>query len=294
MLTNLFSGFFATPSAFDTEDLYTLLIDVLPAFDALAQYVIECKSPGALALRAELETTDPRFYIHVHSQFYTLGQALNSFDPSETAIRNLIGVHIINESLVRVLEELESRFWKRKDRRVRLACDKIGFQFNPDETFPQLRGLREVLPDDIEQNKDFVRGLKDIIHLASTREAKRQQLLQRLQDAYILLSDLQPSTVHDELSCPFSLESYPSKHVRKFANLMFKMIQQNWCCECRANKPHTDRKTHLSLTEYRHFNMAPVGGPFYLHRKTEFRILLPSGSDDCEWRDTLIGVKEQG
>lgn len=293
MLTNLLTVWFTTPS-FDTEDLYALLIDVLPAFDALAQYAIECKSSDTVALHAEIETTDPRFYIHVHSQFYTLSQALNSFDPAETAVRHRTGAPIINESLVRVLEELESRFWKRKDRRVQLACDKIGFQIKSNKTFPQLRGLREALPDDIEQNKDFVSGLKDIIHLASTKEAKRQQLLQRLQDAYILFSDLHPSTVHDDLSCPFSLESYPSKHVRKFANLMFKMIQQNWCCECRANKSHTDRKTHLSLTKYRHFDMAPVGGLLHLNRRAEFRILLPSGSHDCGWQDTFVDVKEQG
>ncbi|KAI1453627.1 subtilase [Annulohypoxylon moriforme] len=201
----------------------------------------------------------------------------------------------VRNNLLGVLSELESRFLSWKSYEVGLACKRIGLERRKEnETFPKLRALRRILPEDYSPDEKFVDALTIIIRIDNKRVDKRERLLQNLDRALGFFFSFQPFGADFDSSCPIRFSDYPWKHLWKLTKTLFNVIEKNWACQCSISPSHANRKTRLNLTHHQRFETAPTPGQVLSNSKALFRILFPTAnSRETEWQDTEISVKNR-
>ncbi|KND93691.1 hypothetical protein TOPH_01468, partial [Tolypocladium ophioglossoides CBS 100239] len=281
----------------DVDDLHELLLAVLPAFATLARDIIDGADDATTALRAVLDKSDPRFYFEFYSSIFALNGIFHVTDLARSAQNHTADEEKIRTTLMLVLDELESRFLSRRRLPI-LVPTGFSLDNSNDETYPKLRALRRSLPEDGATDQTTINRLRDIVRIASSNPAKRSTLLCRLEQANIFSGpQFACPDNNDGLPCPVRFEAYPSKHVRRLANSLHRLLQQRWSCNtscgCRVTA-HIARKTQLSLTAYRHFETAPVHNQISSASQARFRILFPTGHGAFEWQDSQIHVNDQG
>ncbi|KAK1254162.1 hypothetical protein MKX08_008157 [Trichoderma sp. CBMAI-0020] len=274
------------------EDIYELLVAVLPTFIALAEinYSLLEAAENSEALRS--------FYIDFKAKAYNLHSALHIWGPFET-LQRLSAEDEIRDELSRVLHELETRFlsWNSKNARV---CRRLGLQRKEGEAYPKLRALRRILPDDDRLDEESVTALTAIVRIDNNRAAKQKQLLRSLQSASSFLYDLQPSSIEDGSSCTTRFTDYPLQHIKGLTKTLFEVLSKNWPWPCHclgaSHLPqcpvasHVNRKTRLNLTQHQRFETAPRHGQSLSRTKALFRILFPTDMPSEHWQDTEIVI----
>lgn len=279
-------GLGAAPAC-DIKDIYGLLIAVLPAFTALAD------STRKRLEASEGGTTTLDFYLHFNAKMVNLHTVLFVWDPTERVQRLSADEDEVRNNLLRILDELESRFLSWKINEVGSACRRLGLERRK-ETYPKLRALRRILPEDDNPGEELVSTLTAIIRIDNKRAGKRGRLLQNLDQALGFFYSLQPFGAESDSSCPIRFSDYPLKHVWKFTKTLFEVIQKNWCCQCPSSPSHVGRKTRLNLTHYQRFETAPTKGQVLRNSRALFRILFPTTSSrNTEWQDTEIAVQDR-
>jgi len=169
------------------------------------------------------------------------------------------------------------------------------------ERFSKLQALRRNLilpeedqvPDAILEDKDYLTILRDIVNIGSTVERHRMRTSTRLEKCVKHFQTLGYPPTGSE-SPQTSLKKYPSQHVRDLATSLFKYLQMHWRCLCSKYEPHRVRKTQLSSTSHRRFEVeSPYSDIRVDAEKAEamFQILLSTPSGSPEWQDTEVHVK---
>ncbi|KAJ4315293.1 hypothetical protein N0V84_008449 [Fusarium piperis] len=265
-----------------SEDMYELLVAVLPTFNAIAE-------------RACSDVSDPQsrthtFYIHFYEKIFSLQAFFQKWDPTEIAQGISADEVEVKRNLVRVLDELENRFVSKKGREAGPAFQRLGFE-RRDEAYPKLQALKRILPDDGTLSEDFFADVNSIIRIDNKSSEKRESLLQNLSKALHFFYGMLPSTRESGSPCPLRFEDYPLKHVWKLTKKLFDVVQRNWCCQCSS---HAKREARLNLTQCQRFETALVRGQVISSSEARFRILFPITSLDAVlWQDTEIAVKNR-
>jgi hypothetical protein len=274
----------------DTGDIYDLLIAVLPTFIALADDNIP-KWPEA----SESGTAMLNFYLHFKVKMFNLHAVLCIWDPTEWVQRLSVDEDEVRNNLIRVLDELESRFLSWKSKAAGSACRRLGLERRKDETYSKLRALRRILPEDDKISEELVSILTAIIRIDNKSAEKRERLLRNLDEAFSFFYSLQPVGAESDLSCPIRFSDYPLKHLWKLTERLFDVIQKNWRCQCSSSPSHVSRKTRLNLTHHQRFETAPTKGQVIPNSRALFRILFPTTNAlNAEWQDTEIAVNNRG
>lgn len=287
-------SFKAPASVCSIEDTYELLVAVLPTFIALAEtnYSLLEVTENNEALKSfyigfKADAFNLHSALHIWGAFETLQKL--STDECEDEIRN---------ELSRVLHELENRFlsWSKNAR----VCKTLGLQRKEGETYPKLRALERLIPDDDRLDEDFVTALTAIIRIGNSSSSKRNQLLHSLQSASSFLYDLQPSSTEDGSSCTTRFTDYPLQHLKGLTKTLFDVLSKNWPwpCQCLGTShlpqcpvaTHINRKTRLNLTQHQRFETAPRHGQSLSRSKALFRILFPTDMPNDQWQDTEIVI----
>ncbi|KAI0446279.1 subtilase [Xylaria telfairii] len=282
----------AAAPAGDLENIYHLLIAVLPTFFDLAGYMRK-------HLEARVGSTQMQdFYLHFMSKVFNLHAVLCVWDPTELVQKLSTDEVEVQKNLIRVLHKLESRFLSWKSTEGISACKRLGLEHRNDDSYPKLRALRAaILRDYDKQDKiteEFVGGLVAIIRIHNRNVNKQEQLLQVLDQAIDFFHNLLPAGVEVDSSCPIRFTDYPMKHLWKLTTTLFNVIQKNWHCQCLSSTSHVGRQTRLNLTHHQRFEMAPTKGQVISSNGALFRILFPTtNSHDDEWQDTEIAIKHQ-
>ncbi|EFQ36019.1 subtilase [Colletotrichum graminicola M1.001] len=112
-------GLGTTSPVCDADDIYALLVSVLPTFIAIAERTLN-NLPDLLGSDEDPFTETRKFYIHFKTVVFNLNAVLVLWDPAGPAFR------------------------------------RIGFQRNNDETYPKLRALRRTLPEDDPPSERFL------------------------------------------------------------------------------------------------------------------------------------------
>ncbi|KAI0881978.1 subtilase [Annulohypoxylon maeteangense] len=287
---NLLSAFrFQAAPAYDTEDLYDLLVAVLPTFAALADNVLKQLEAS------NSDLTTQTFHLHFKAKMVNLYAVLFTWDPTEHVQRLSADEDEVRNNLLGVLSELESRFLSWKSNDIGLACKRMGLERKKeDETYLKLRALRRILPEDCNPDEKLVGTLTTIIRIDNKRADKRERLLQTLDRAFGFFFSLQPFGTESDSSCPIRFSDYPWKHLWKLTKTLFNVVEKNWSCQCSISPYHADRKARLNLTHYQRFETAPTPGQVLSNSKALFRVLFPTAnSRDTEWQDTEISVKNR-
>lgn len=286
-----------------TEDIYDLLLAVLPTFMAIA--VREQRDSHDTSINTEKSTRNTdKFYPRFISVILALHSILFAHrDTIEESIeRYLTEEAKVQENLVNVLNELEYRFVSqsvsRSGESAGLAFKRIGFQRREDdETYPKLRALRRTLPEDDPLGEDFLKDLDHIIRIRSTQSKKRRELLdnlQKAQDFFNFFLDLMPTTSGSDSSCPISFSHYPLVHVRNLTKILFDTIESNWClCQGPGSTLHASRKTRLHLTKHQRFGTVPSGGSVLPKSKVHFQVLFSTNPSDVNWQSAEITVTDR-
>ncbi|KAM0414539.1 hypothetical protein ACHAPT_013619 [Fusarium lateritium] len=280
-------GFGTAAPVCNTEDIYDLLIAVLPTFISLA-YCIWRRLDAS-----EDSTVTQDFYLHFRAKVVNLHAVLFVWNPLETVQSLSTDEAEVKKNLLRILDELETRFLSWKGEEVGAACRRLQLERRKDETYPKLRALRRILPEDDNLNENFVSALTVIIRIDNKRADKREKLLQNLDQALGFFYNLQPSPAESESSCFKRFSDYPLRHVRKFTNALFEVLQRNWSYQCPNNRCRIDRKTRLNLTRYQRFDTAPSHGQVLPNSQVDFGMLFPINSRVLEWQDTKISVNNR-
>ncbi|KAL7929060.1 subtilisin-like protein [Trichoderma chlorosporum] len=152
-------------------------------------------------------------------------------------------------------------------------------------------GPPRILPDEDNLDRDFVIALKAIICVFFKSMKKREKLLENLSQAHSFFFRLCYPTKSNSV-CLIDFSSYPFKHLRRVTKTLFKVLNSNWSCQCECNPLHTDRKTRLSLTQYRRSEMAPSRGQLP-SKMAQFQVLFPTHSLNLQWQDMEISVTNQ-
>lgn len=286
---------FSSTTICSIEDIYDLLVAVLPIFIALAEIN-----------HSLLETTEnsealKNFYTQFIAGAFNLHSALHTWGPFET-LQKLSILKYEKEArneLSRVLCELETRFlsWNGEKAKV---CRSLGLE-RKDKTYPKLRALRRILSEEDSLDEDSVNALTAIIRIDNKSSSKRNQLLHSLQSASSFLYDLQPYSIENSSSCTIRFTDYPFQHVKGFTTMLFEVLSKNWPCRCPGNShlsqcpvaSHISRKTRLNLTQHQRFEIVPRYGQKFSRSKALFRILFPTGLRHIEWQDTDIIIHDK-
>ncbi|KAI0543459.1 subtilase [Xylaria curta] len=271
----------------DTENIYHLLIAVLPTFIALADNMWKYldASKGS--------TTMLDFYLNFKCRLFNLHAVLHVWDPTDLVQRRSIDEDEVRDNLFGVLNELEARFLSWKIAEVASACKRLGLERRKDETYPKLRALRGILREREKICEELMSTFTVVIRVYNKSVGKREQLLQNLDQAIDFFHNLLPAGAESDSSCPMRFSNYPMKHLWKFTRTLFNVIQKNWHCQCPSSLSHVDRKTRLNLTYDQHFEIAPTKGHVIPKSSASFRILFPTNSRDTEWQETEVAVKHQ-
>ena len=279
-------GLGAAPAC-DTENLHNLLVAVLPTFVDLAETTWN-------RLDVSLgSTTMTDFYLNLKVKMFSLHAFLDVWDPTEQVQRLSADENEVQKNLMRILKELESRFLSWKDNKVESAARRLGLKRRNDESYPKLRALKRILPEDGNNPEELVIVLTTIVRLDNRRADKREQFLQSLDQALGFFHSLHPMGEDLHSPCPIRFENYPLKHMWKLSKMLFDVIQKSWFCRCNSSPAHASRRTRLNLTYHQRFETSPPKGQLIPKNKALFRILFPIGnSRDAEWQDTEIAVRE--
>ncbi|KAI1739866.1 subtilase [Xylaria scruposa] len=268
----------AAPPVYDKENIYHLLIAVLPTFIALAEDTGKDDETG--------------FCLDFRSKLFNLHAVLHFWNPTELVQRLSKDEDEVRNNLLRVLDELESRFLSWKSIEAALAGKRLGLGCKKDETYPKLRTLRGILGQR-EDCEELMSTLTNIIRIYNKNVKKRQQLLKNLDQACNFFYSLLPAEAESDSSCPMRFSDYPMKHLRELTKILFNVIQKNWLCQRPSCPSHNGRKTRLNLTHHQHFGIAPTQKYTIPDNRATFRILFPTNSDEAEWQDTEIAIKHQ-
>lgn len=274
----------------NTEDIYNLVVAVLPTFTAIAERTRNT-FPDPSESEPSTITATRDFYNLFNAHIFNLNAVLVVWDPTEIDFGSSEEESTVQKNLIRILDELESRFLSWKSEEAGSACRRLGLQRREDRTYPKLRALKRILPEDGNLSEAFLNDLDRIVRISNGRTSKREKLLQNLQQALDFFYDLQPFTVDSDSPCPIRFSNYPLRHVRKLARTLFDVLERNWRCQC--SPPHVSRRTRLSLTQYQRFEMAPTHEQADHDSKATFRILFPTSSRNLEWQDTEIAIKNR-
>ncbi|KAM5347454.1 hypothetical protein ACJ41O_010459 [Fusarium nematophilum] len=276
----------------DTEDIYDVLTAVLPAFIALADCIRRREDVAAVGVPGSSSTDTATFHLHFYAKLFTLNAVLTAWNPIEVVQPSSADEAELQSNLIRILDELESRFLSWKDEKVSSACLRLGLGRGRNEPYPKLHALRRILPEKGESNDDFINALTEIIRIGSKSARKREKLLQNLDQALGFFYNLQSSTTESDSSCPKRFSDYPWQHIRKFTKSLFEVLQKSWCCQCRSSSPwHVSRKARLNLTQHQRFETARCHGQDFSTSQAIFRILFATSSRNLEWQDTEIAVQ---
>lgn len=289
--------FKSAASDYNIEDVYALLVAVLPTFIALAEMnhsLLEAtEDREALEALEALES----FYINFKAGAQNLYTVLHRWGHYETLQKLLLYEYKdqVRNELERVLKQLEKRFlsWNGKNARV---CKSLGLQPKEGEIYPKLRALRRILPQDDILDEDSVNALTDIIRIDNSSSSKRQQLLDSLQLAFAILDDSQLSSAENSSSCTIKFEHYPLQHIKGLTKKLFEVLSRNWPCRCPSTPhlpqcpgaSHISRKTRLNLTQHQRFETVPRHGQTLPRNQALFRILFPTDTPYDHWQDTEI------
>ncbi|CZR67542.1 uncharacterized protein PAC_17441 [Phialocephala subalpina] len=297
--------------------LLELLCDVLPAFVALAKYVASDDKDAAKYRRHILKDTD--YYLKFHADLFSLNVVVQNWDwatlPEEVTI-------------YRILEVLESRFLKTS------KLVEEDWNIGTEEPFPKLRALKRKLEierdvkdmggielevkslaesvEDEESEKErlqrrqltrYLDILKEVVHISTARDTddRRERLFKRLKHSCSYLTNLR-FPPEESPSSQLSISRYPSRHIRKLASSLYKLLQEHWRSPCNCSNPdsdenassHAKREVQLSLVTHRRFDLLPAPGTAHgTDTDAKFEILLPTVSNYVTWQETEIHVKGQ-
>ncbi|KAF4463389.1 subtilase [Fusarium albosuccineum] len=278
--------FGASTPVFDTRDIYDLLITGLSTFYDLADYIWRQLDD------AEDGTEIQDFYLHFRAKVFNLKAVLVVWDPLETVQGLSTDENEVQKNILSILNELEARFWSWKGREACLACRRLQLERRNDETYPKLRALRRILPEDGNLDDSVMRDLSVIIRIDNKRADRREMLLRNLDQTLGFFYNLQPAPTESESSCPKRFSDYPLKNVWDLTRTLFKTLQRNWFCQCPNNPAHIDRKTRMNLTRHQRFDTSPRHGELLLNSQVDFRMFFPIGARALQWQDTKISVNE--
>ncbi|KAK2032675.1 subtilase [Colletotrichum zoysiae] len=280
-------GFGATSPVCDVDDIYALLVSVLPTFIAIADRTLN-------TLPDEDPFTETRkFYIRFKTVVFNLDAVLVLWDPVEPIQKLSTNEADFKKNLMRVLDELENRFVSQSGEEAGTAFRRIGFQRNNDETYPKLRALRRTLPVDNPPSEHFLTDVSCVMRIKNKSVNKQEKLLENIGQALQFFYDLLPLTTDFDSPCPLRFSDYPLKHMRKLTETLFDVVQRNWCCQCPSSTFHVSRKTRLNLTQHQRFEIVPARGQVLSISEARFRVLFPTSSWDLEWQDTEIAVNSR-
>lgn len=125
-----------------------------------------------------------------------------------------------------------------------------------------------------------------------TDKGKRQRFLRRVQRARTHLMEVYYKDSSSEAE-NLSLSRHPSHGMKKFANIVYDLLEKHWRCNCpqRAAKPFGAREARLSLVRHRHLAPKVPANTAQYHPETKFEVLLPVCQERVEWKVTNVEVK---
>lgn len=284
----------------DTEDIFALLVAVLPVFTAVAtknsQDLLEASCPGNQL---------GGFYASFRAVTHILYVNLVRWDPADFVERFSDEGDQVKRNLARVLDELENRFLSAKGVETARALKCLGFTRAQEETYPKLRALRRTLPEDdalaeggygygYGYGGDYLDNVDRIMRIHNSSGKKRDQLLANLVKAYEYFVELQSldEAFNSHSPCPVVYLDYPLKHVRSLTTTLFQVLQENWNCQC-GSAFHVNRKTRFNLTQHQRFETTPTRRQNSSTSEACFRILFPTSSQELEWQDADVSVNSR-
>lgn len=272
----------------NTDDVYSLLIAVLPIFIAIAERI-----RNGLPDASDSENALTIFYLRFNTHVVNLFAVLVQWDPTETVQKLSSDDAEVKKNLMRILDQLEGRFVSQnveKAGEAALSFRRLGFQRREGDTYPKLRALRRTLPKDGNLGEGLLMDIDCIMRVHNKSIKKQNSLLENLEQSLHFFYNLQPFAAEFGAPCPIRFSDYPLKHIRKLTRTLFEVVQTNWRCECSGNPSHVSRKTRLNLTQHQRFETAPANGQVLSNTEARFRILFPTSFSDFKWQDTEILV----
>jgi hypothetical protein len=148
--------------------------------------------------------------------------------------------------------------------------------------------------------------LKAVVRISTPRDTDdiRYRLLKRLKQSSSYLTKLR-FPLEENHSSQLSISRYPSRHIRKLASSLYKLLQTHWLSPCRCpdinsdanSSSHAKREIQLNLVTHRRFELLPAPGSDHQidnsYTDAKFEILLPTTSEWVAWQETEIHVKGQ-
>ncbi|KAF7517069.1 hypothetical protein G7054_g13928 [Neopestalotiopsis clavispora] len=274
-----------TATGHDTNDLYELLVAVLPTFSQVAQRAHDLCEPA----NPQDNNSKQEFYLSFLAKTFNLYAVLERCNPVEVARGRPKDEADVQRILYQVLDELENRFLSQQ--RFQSAFELLGLERHSDaKIYPKLVALKRRLPEADVLDEEFLTAISLIIRIDSRNPKKRGNLLLKLDQALKLIYKLVLPSMDSDSECPERFLDYPLRHVWTLTKTLFESIQTNWCCQCSHSSLHVSRKTRLSLTQHQQFEITPARGEIISKRKARFRLLFPVSSQDLKWQHTEVAV----
>lgn len=277
-----------TATSHNTNDLYDLLVAVLPTFSEVAQRAHDLCEPS----NSKDNSSKQEFYLSFLAKTFNLYAVLERCDPVEVVRGRPNDEADVQRILCQVLDELENRFLSQQ--RFQSAFELLGLEKQSDaKIYPKLSALKKRLPKTGVLDEEFLEGVSLIIRIESRNAKKRENLLTKLDQALKLIYKLVLSSTESDSECPERFLDYPLRHVWSLTKTLFESIQANWCCQCSHSTLHVGRKARLNLTQHQHFEITPARGEIINKKEVRFRLLFPASSQDLKWQHTEVAVVSQ-